>query len=57
MSITQCTFIGHQWQRTRYPEAPPEDHDAWFAECRRCGKHVDVELGPGILKYPAGGTF
>jgi hypothetical protein len=57
MSITRCTFIGHKWERRRYPEAPPDDQEATFAECQRCGKRRDVEVGPGILRYTAGGQF
>jgi hypothetical protein len=57
MFITRCTVLGHKWQNRRYPDAPPEDSTATFAQCLRCGKRRDVELGPGILRYPAGGQF
>lgn len=57
MAITRCTFIGHRWRNGRYPEAPAEDETARFVRCRRCGKQWDVELGPGIFKYTAGGKF
>lgn len=57
MAITRCTFVGHRWANRRYAEAPPEDKTATFAECRRCGKRRDIEVGPGILRYPARGQF
>lgn len=57
MFITRCTVLGHKWQNRRYPDAPPEDGNATFAQCLRCGKRRDVELGPGIFKYTAGGQF
>jgi hypothetical protein len=57
MPITRCTFVGHKWENRRYPDAPPEDRGATYGECRRCGKRRDVEVGPGILRYTAGGQF
>lgn len=57
MAVTRCTFVGHRWVNRRYPDAPPEDTTATFAECRRCKKRRDVGVGPGILRYPAGGQF
>jgi hypothetical protein len=57
MAMKRCTFVGHKWQPRRYPDAPPDDDKAVFAECQRCRKRRDVEVGPGVLRYTAGGQF
>lgn len=51
-------MLGHKWQKKRYSEAPPDDEEAVFAQCRRCGKQREIEPGGiGAFKYTVGGKF
>ncbi len=58
MSFRRCTVLGHKWRTKRYPDAPRDDEEAVYAECRRCGKQREMEpKGVGAFKYTLGGYF
>ena len=55
MSPLRCLLGGHDWVKRRYPEAPPDDDEAVFSECTRCGKQREIDLGP--IEGTLGGKF